>query len=1180
MNLRLLRFTLVLFAFLLLGAGTLPILAHPAPHPAAPAEDVPIAELQITGPLSGTINQVYTFTASIAPISATTPITYLWEATGHPIQTTSTGTLRLLWRTAGLQTITVTASNSATITPTVQVKTIYINPAYPTGTVLVGGKLVDNYGTPVVSATLWLYPDGGGPGKRLTQTDATGHYTFVNLLPGRYVISATRLGYIPAVHVPITIGIIGNAPYPFMLDQSLSKRDAYYLTKITYNGTTKEPATDSASAATAMACGYKTDDGNIAWLPGDPVTGSLTTIAERLRINLGFAIGAASTVPFSHATPASFISHNVHRDNYHAIAREIIFTTTPELVIGGGYYPSITTYISQTEYLSLTTGSTVFTYVGRQAGVDGAVSLSTTAASVNFNTGGKLFGLFGGSGGNFEYFNVADAPGAPAVTRAVTENPTLPDIVNASLPLLSQDPQGFFVLFEQGDIDWSNHKNNYATMIGGVWDLDRAVRTAEAYIDQPGGIEWADTLVIVTADHSTGHLRLLTPLGMGDLPQQVWTDADGDGVVDDGEWGYPNNEIRYGSINHINELVDLQARGKGADLFEQYVGELYPNTRIVNNIRIYDVMRRAAEEAGAKHIILFVGDGMSIASETGASRYLYGTDDGLAWHHWSERSDGWNGYVATWDVTAYNKYAQVKNLPAYSINNLDPMIGYDLAISGPAPYPRQPEYTANEGARSAYYLTKITYNGATKEPATDSASAATAMACGYKTDDGNIAWLPGDPVTGSLTTIAERLRINLGFAIGAASTVPFSHATPASFISHNVHRDNYHAIAREIIFTTTPELVIGGGYYPSITTYISQTEYLSLTTGSTVFTYVGRQAGVDGAVSLSTTAASVNFNTGGKLFGLFGGSGGNFEYFNVADAPGAPAVTRAVTENPTLPDIVNASLPLLSQDPQGFFVLFEQGDIDWSNHKNNYATMIGGVWDLDRAVRTAEAYIDQPGGIEWADTLVIVTADHSTGHLRLLTPLGMGDLPQQVWTDADGDGVVDDGEWGYPNNEIRYGSINHINELVDLQARGKGADLFEQYVGELYPNTRIVNNIRIYDVMRRAAEEAGAKHIILFVGDGMSIASETGASRYLYGTDDGLAWHHWSERSDGWNGYVATWDVTAYNKYALVRELPAYTPTGFDPLVGFNPGGIRITNLNMVMDRRWIFLPLVFRNNR
>ncbi|MBN2005822.1 MAG: alkaline phosphatase, partial [Anaerolineae bacterium] len=116
----------------------------------------------------------------------------------------------------------------------------------------------------------------------------------------------------------------------------------------------------------------------------------------------------------------------------------------------------------------------------------------------------------------------------------------------------------------------------------------------------------------------------------------------------------------------------------------------------------------------------------------------------------------------------------------------------------------QPAAAANPGDRDAYFLAP--------RYATDSASAGTALSTGYKTDDGNIAWLPGDPVTGSLTTIAEWARSAHGFAIGAVSTVQFSHATPATFVSHNVNRNNYAVIAHEELYTTTPEVLIGGGH--------------------------------------------------------------------------------------------------------------------------------------------------------------------------------------------------------------------------------------------------------------------------------------------------------------------------------------------------------------------------------
>jgi Alkaline phosphatase len=104
-------------------------------------------------------------------------------------------------------------------------------------------------------------------------------------------------------------------------------------------------STDSASSATAYSTGRKTDSGNISWLPGDPKDGRLRTIMEDYRDAKGAAIGVVSTVPFDHATPAAFMSHNMSRSNYYTgyrgytglgLADEIILKVKPDVVIGGG----------------------------------------------------------------------------------------------------------------------------------------------------------------------------------------------------------------------------------------------------------------------------------------------------------------------------------------------------------------------------------------------------------------------------------------------------------------------------------------------------------------------------------------------------------------------------------------------------------------------------------------------------------------------------------------------------------------------------------------------------------------------------------------------------------------------------------------------------------------------------
>ena len=236
-----------------------------------------------------------------------------------------------------------------------------------------------------------------------------------------------------------------------------------------------------------------------------------------------------------------------------------------------------------------------------------------------------------------------------------------------------------------------------------------------------------------------------------------------------------------------------------------------------------------------RHIILFIGDGMQMAHEVAASRYLYGADDGLEFHRFPLQED-----VATWDVTTYNTWAKRRGELPYDPNRILPWLGYNPGEGG-----TRPESLRKDGA---YQGPRLAYLAAA---ATDSASAATAWSTGFKTDDGNIAWLSGDPADGALTTLAERLRREKGFAIGVVSTVPFSHATPAAHVSHNVDRDNYVAIAAEILRRFQPEVVIGGGHpqWYGKYKYLSEADYTALKTDGLGETYVfaERRQGADGS---------------------------------------------------------------------------------------------------------------------------------------------------------------------------------------------------------------------------------------------------------------------------------------------------------------------------------------------
>ena len=482
-----------------------------------------------------------------------------------------------------------------------------------------------------------------------------------------------------------------------------------------------------------------------------------------------------------------------------------------------------------------------------------------------------------------------------------------------------------------------------------------------------------------------------------------------------------------------------------------------------------------------KHVIFFIGDGMSAESEVAASRYLTGRDDGLAW-----QSLPAHAYVATWDVTAYNARARQAGRPPYSRSSFDPSVGYDVRTFGARPL-------AGPGVTGRF----------PPGAATDSASAATALATGCKTDSGNIAWLPGDPPDGALTTILEDLRARTGAAIGVISTVPFDHATPAAFVSHNTSRSAYYTglkgykglgIADEIVLQTKPDVVIGGGSplldNPGFDTkkgYISESLYRKLQ-ASTDYVLVERRTGQDGGLALAEGAKRAAAE-GRKLFGLFGGRGGNFEVPRVEDSPGHPRVTPGSDENPTLAEAAEAALGFLARNPKGFFLMIEQGDIDWANHDNDYRGMIGAVADLDAAVRAALAFVDRPGDdVDWTNTVLLVTADHATGGL-LLEPgrtLGPGDLPREdARVDEKGEPPAKIGSdrgpangpvikkpeypspYDYPDGDVSYGTAGHTNELVDLAVVGAAAPEFMRLRGAWYPGP-ILDNTQINAALRRA----------------------------------------------------------------------------------------------------------------
>jgi alkaline phosphatase len=227
--------------------------------------------------------------------------------------------------------------------------------------------------------------------------------------------------------------------------------------------------TDSAAGGTAISTGEKTNNGMIAVRPD---SSELTTIFELAKAK-GMSTGAVCTSPVTHATPASFIAHDVSRSNYNAIAEDYL-KGTADVFIGGGKGH----------------------FTGRKDGKDLTAELKAIGYEVVFTldelrkaSSPRLAGLLAGvdmpsiaGGRDPEYLSVATAK---------------------AIEVLSKNPKGFILMVEGSQIDYAGHDNNSDNIVKEVMDMDRAVKVAYEFAKKSG-----NTLIVVTADHETGGMTI------------------------------------------------------------------------------------------------------------------------------------------------------------------------------------------------------------------------------------------------------------------------------------------------------------------------------------------------------------------------------------------------------------------------------------------------------------------------------------------------------------------------------------------------------------------------------------------------------------------------------------------------------------------------------------------------
>jgi len=273
----------------------------------------------------------------------------------------------------------------------------------------------------------------------------------------------------------------------------------------------KPPVTDSAAAGTAMATGRKTRNGMISQTPDGE---DLQTVLEFCK-KQGKWTGLVTTVPMTHATPAAFGAHAGKRLNFSDIA-DAYFTRSRPNVLFGAYYAK---GAGVTEPKAAGAGYAV---VKTRDAMNAFVAKAKRAGAGGTVAPPLVSGQFAAGMIPWEYaepINVKRKLNYANKTTATFETaPHLTEMTAAALKLLARGPKGFFLMVEGGTIDWAGHDNVIQWNVFETIEFAKACQTA---------FDWAkgrsDTLIIVTADHECGGLKVVESRGKGNFPEVTWS---------------------------------------------------------------------------------------------------------------------------------------------------------------------------------------------------------------------------------------------------------------------------------------------------------------------------------------------------------------------------------------------------------------------------------------------------------------------------------------------------------------------------------------------------------------------------------------------------------------------------------------------------------------------------------
>nr|KAF6352898.1 alkaline phosphatase, placental [Pipistrellus kuhlii] len=269
---------------------------------------------------------------------------------------------------------------------------------------------------------------------------------------------------------------------------------------------------DSAGTATAFLCGVKTNFRTIGVSAAARYNQCNTTrgnevisVMSRAK-KAGKSVGVVTTTRVQHATPAGAYAHTVNRNWYsdadmpaqalkdgcQDIATQLISNVDIDVILGGGRKYMFPKGTPDPEYpgdashqgTRADMRNLVQEWLAKHEGAQYVWNRTALLQASQNHSVTHLMGLF--EPGDMKY----------EAQRDSKQDPSLKEMTEAALRLLSRNPRGFYLLVEGGRIDHGHHAGKAYFALTETISFDDAIHSASQLTSEK------DTLTLVTADHS------------------------------------------------------------------------------------------------------------------------------------------------------------------------------------------------------------------------------------------------------------------------------------------------------------------------------------------------------------------------------------------------------------------------------------------------------------------------------------------------------------------------------------------------------------------------------------------------------------------------------------------------------------------------------------------------------